>query len=474
MDLTTAQTIASQLSMLETVKIMFDRQRAFFDNGNTRSYAFRKASLLKLRTVIKSYETELLEAMYQDYKKPKMEAFLGDVGVVLEELDFTIRHLKYWMEPERVKTPITLLPSKSKVIKEPKGVVVIFAPWNYPFNLAISPLIGAVAAGNCVFLKPPHETPHTTQVTEKIIREVFLPEHVTTITGEGKEIGQLLLDNLVFNHIFFTGSANTGKWIMEKAAKNLSPVTLELGGKCPAIIDNSARINTITQRIVWGKLFNAGQTCLAVDYVLVHEDRKDDFISKFKQEVEDRYGDDIANSQDYSRIVNQERTRNIISLLENQKIIYGGQYDIDACFIAPTLVEVNNLDNKIMQEEIFGPVLPVIAWKNEKEIIEIVRRNRYPLACYVFSENKRFIDFIHQNIEFGGGCVNNTIVHYANSYVGFGGVMKSGFGKYHGRQSFETFSNAKPILSSATMIDVHIWNPPYKEIKYKIIKKFLG
>lgn len=461
-------------SRLDTVKAMFDKQRLFFDDGNTRSYTFRKTALLNLKRVIKAHEGALLEAMYLDYKKPKMEAFLGDVGVVLDELDFAIRHLKYWMQSERVTTPITLMPGKSKVIKEPKGVVVIFAPWNYPFNLAITPLIGAVAAGNCVFLKPAHETPHTSMVTEKIIREAFQPEHVTTVTGVGSEIGQLLLENLVFNHIFFTGSANTGKWIMEKAAKNLTPVTLELGGKCPAIIDRTARINTITQRIVWGKLFNAGQTCLAVDYVLVHEDLKSAFITKFKQEIESRYGRDIAQSPDYSRLVNQERTKKIVSLIEGENIIYGGQFDIENCYIAPTIIEVDNLDSPIMKEEIFGPILPVITWKEEREIVEIVRRNRYPLACYVFSENKIFIDYIHQNIEFGGGCINNTIVHYANPHFGFGGVMSSGFGKYHGEQSFDTFSNAKPVLSSASMIDVHIWNPPYTDLKYNMIKKFLG
>lgn len=459
---------------LSEVKELFELQRQFFDGGNTRSYAFRKQSLLLLRKTIKKHESALLDAMYRDYKKPKMEAFLGDIGVVLDELDFALRHLKYWMQDKKIKTPITLMPAKSKIIYEPKGVVAIFAPWNYPFNLAISPLIGAIAAGNCVMLKLAHETPYTASVTEQIIAETFSPEHVTTIMGEGKKIGPLLLENLVFNHIFFTGSAETGKWIMEMASKNLTPVTLELGGKCPAIVDSSARLNTIVQRIAWGKYFNAGQTCLAVDYLLVHEDVKDELVGKLISIIKDKYGDNPKQSPDYCRIVNKERTQKIVDLISDEDIMYGGRYDVDDSYIEPTIIEVKDLDSQIMKEEIFGPILPVIVWKEEKEILEIVRRNRYPLACYVFSENRKFIDYIHQNIEFGGGCVNNVLIHYANTHFGFGGVMNSGFGKYHGQQSFEVFSNAKSVLSSASIFDFHFWYPPYTDTKLGIIKRVLG
>lgn len=456
------------------IQRIFEAQRLFFDNGNTRNYTFRRNALISLKKSIKKYEKALIDAMYADYKKPATEAYIGDIGVVLAELEFAIRHLKYWMEERRTSTPLTLYPASSKIIYEPKGVVVIFAPWNYPFNLAISPLIGAIAAGNCVILKPAHETPCTAEITTQIISEAFLPEHVITVMGDGREIGHLLLDNLVFNHIFFTGSASTGKWIMEKAAKNLTPVTLELGGKCPVIVDNSARINTITKRIVWGKFFNAGQTCLAVDYILVHKDVKDKLIAQLIKEIQTIYGNNAELSPDYCRIVNQERTEKIVNLMDGQDILYGGKYNIEECYIEPTVLDVNNMDSRIMQEEIFGPLLPIVTWKDESEVIEIVRKNRYPLACYVFSEHKKFINFIHQNIEFGGGCVNNVLVHYANTNVGFGGVMTSGFGKYHGPHSFETFSNAKPVLSSFSLADLHIWYPPYSDTKLKVIKKVLG
>ncbi len=459
---------------LSSLKSIFEAQRSFFDEGKTLSYAFRRKALEQLKKVIKKYEKDLIDAMYSDYKKPAMEAYIGDIGVVIEELNYTIRHLKYWMQPQNVSTPITLMPATSKVVHNPKGVVSIFAPWNYPFNLAISPLIGAVAAGNCVMLKPAHETPHTSAVTQKIISEAFAPEHVTTVMGNGKEMGTLLLQNFVFNHIFFTGSATTGRWIMEQAAKNLTPVTLELGGKCPAIVDNTARINTIAQRIVWAKFFNAGQTCLAVDYVLVHEDMKDKLIAKIVKEIQKKYGENIVASPDFSRIVNRERTEKIVSLMKGEKVIFGGNYDIDKCYIEPTIIEVSNLNSEIMQEEIFGPVLPIVTWKERSEMLEIVRKNRYPLASYIFSENKSFIDFSLQHIESGGSCVNNAIIHYANPHFGFGGVMTSGLGRYHGQYSFAAFSHAKPVLSSASFIDLHVWYPPYTDLKLNTIKKVLG
>jgi aldehyde dehydrogenase (NAD+) len=458
----------------DVVKEAFDNKRKFFDDGKTMTYKFRLDALKKLRSQIKIYERQLLDAMYLDYKKPATEAFVGDIGVVLEELNFTIKNLKIWMQDRRVPTPITLMPSTSKVIYEPKGVVVIFAPWNYPFNLIITPLIGAIAAGNCAILKPAHETPHTAIVIEKLIKETFDPAHVSLVQGEGKAMGEMLLENFVFNHIFFTGSASTGKWILSKAAQNLTPVTLELGGKCPAIIDDSARLSTTVGRIVWAKYFNAGQTCLAIDHVFVHESIKDMFIDACKKEIINKFGSDPSQSQDFCRIVNSERTQNIVKLLEGQKILHGGKFDVKSCYIEPTIVEVTDINAPIMCEEIFGPILPVIFWKNQEDVKTMIRRNRYPLACYVFSERKKFIEFFHRNIEFGGGCVNNAMAHYGNSHFGFGGVMSSGMGKYHGTNSFETFSNAKPILEAVSLIDLHIWYPPYSDKKLSIIRRVVG
>lgn len=458
----------------EAVKESFDNKRRFFDEGNTLSYQFRVDALKKLKAQLKKYERELIDAMYKDYKKPATEAFVGDIGVVLEELNFTIKNLKIWMQDRRVPTPITLMPSSSKVIYEPKGVVVIFAPWNYPVNLILTPLIGAIAAGNCAILKPAHETPNTALVIEKLIKDTFNPAHVSVVQGEGVIMGEMLLENFVFNHIFFTGSANTGKWIMSKAAKNLTPVTLELGGKCPAIIDGSARMNTTVGRVVWAKYFNAGQTCLAIDHILVHESVKDKFVELCKAEIAKKFGSEPSQSKDYCRIVNSNRTERIVSLLEGQKVLHGGKYNINDCFIEPTIVEVTDLDAPIMNEEIFGPIMPIITWKNQDEVKTIIRRNRYPLACYIFSERKKFIDYFHRNIEFGGGCINNAMAHYANSYFGFGGVMGSGMGKYHGIQSFDTFSNAKPILDAVSLVDLHIWYPPYSDQKLALIKKVVG
>lgn len=456
------------------MKIVFDSQRTFFDAGHTRSYKFRLHALKSLRTAVRTYQEDLMEAMALDYRKPKTEAFLGDIGVVLEELNYTIRHLKYWMQDKKVSTPITLMPGSSKIIYEPKGVVMIFSPWNYPFNLMMTPLIGAITAGNCVVIKPAHETPHTALVIQKLISDTFPSHHIAVAMGDGRIIGPMLLDNFVFNHIFFTGSAKTGKWIMAKAAEHLTPVTLELGGKCPAIVDDSARINSIVKRIVWSKLFNAGQTCLAIDYLLVHEKVKEKLVAKIISLIKAWYGTDIATSPDYCRIVNKERAAKIISLMEGEKIIFGGNYNLEDRFIEPTLIEVNNLDSPIMKEEIFGPLLPIMTWSNKEDIVRIVRKNRYPLACYVFSENEEMINYVHNNIEFGGGCVNDGIIHFANNHFGFGGVMSSGMGRYHGQSSFETFSHAKPILKSMSMVDTHIWYPPYTDGKLNLMKKVMG
>lgn len=459
---------------LQELQTAFEAKREYFDAGNTYPYDFRIAALKKLLIAIKKYNSDIKKALYLDYKKPETEAVIGDIGVVIEELKFTIARLKSWMKPKRVGTPITLMPASSKIVFEPKGVVAIFAPWNYPVNLILSPLIGAIAAGNCCMIKPAHETPHTAILIEKMIKEVFDFQHVSVVMGEGKMMGEMMLQNFVFNHIFFTGSANTGKWIMEQAAKNLTSVTLELGGKCPAIIDSSARLEVTIQRILWAKFFNAGQTCLSVDYVLVHRSISDKFINGLKDAITKTYGLDASTSKDYCRIVNSERTKRLTQFLENGEIIFGGKYDIEGCYLGPTLIKVTDMDSHIMKEEIFGPILPILVWDKIEDVVRVVRKNRYPLACYIFSEDSNFIDNIIQKVEFGGGCINNALAHFGNSHFPFGGVMTSGIGKYHGHKSFESFSNAKPILNSMSMFDLHIWYPPYTETKTKIIEKVIG
>lgn len=470
------ETVSPSISnhTLEQLQLIFDAQRKYFDQGSTLSYEFRIAALKKLLAVVKKYDLDIKKALYLDYKKPETEAIIGDIGVVIEELKFTISRLKSWMKPKRVGTPITIMPASSKIVTEPKGVIAIFAPWNYPVNLILSPLVGAIAAGNCCMIKPAHETPHTALLIEKMIKEAFDFAHISVIMGDGKTMGELMLHNFVFNHIFFTGSANTGKWIMAQAAKNLTSVTLELGGKCPAIIDDTARLKVAIQRILWAKFFNAGQTCLSVDYILVHHKVADALMDGMKEAITKTYGIDPSLSKDYCRIVNAERTKRLVELLTNEEIIYGGKYNIDECYIQPSLVKVHNMESKIMKEEIFGPILPIIIYQDMNDIIDIVRKNRYPLACYIFSENTTFIDQIIQKIEFGGGCINNALAHFGNSHFPFGGVMTSGIGKYHGQKSFECFSNTKPILHSMSMLDLHIWYPPYTETKTKIIEKVIG
>ncbi|MBK8349867.1 MAG: aldehyde dehydrogenase family protein [Saprospiraceae bacterium] len=459
---------------LQEVENSFNSKRLFFDEGHTKSYAFRYQALKKLLSGIKKYKKEILEAMYADYKKPAMEAYVGDVGVVIADLKHTMKGLKSWMAPERVNTPITVQPGRSRIVYEPKGVVVIFAPWNYPFNLAITPLIGAIAAGNCVIIKPAHETPHTAIVIEKLIKEMYAPEYISVVMGDGKTMGEMLLSHFTFNHIFFTGSAATGRWIMEKAARTLTPVTLELGGKCPAIVDTSARIDIAINRISWAKYFNCGQTCLSPDYILVHASIKDKFLQGVVQKISQFYGSDPQKSPDYGRIVNRERTSKILSYLEQGKIYHGGSSDMEDSYIEPTVILVDDLDKPIMKEEIFGPLMVVIAWKNKEDLVKIIRMNRYPLACYIFAEDSRLIDYLVEKIEFGGGCINNALAHYGNSHLPFGGVMNSGFGRYHGKYSFEAFSNAKPILNSMSVADLHIWYPPYTDTKFSLVDKIVG
>lgn len=454
----------------QQITTIFQLQRKYFDDGHSRSFEFRLQALRNLLKAVREHKDEIVEAMYHDYRKPSLEAYMGDVAVVIEDLKLAIKQLKEWMEPQTIASPVTIQPSSGRIVYEPKGVVAIFAPWNYPFNLAITPLIGAIAAGNCIMLKPAHETPHTALVLEKLITSVFDQEHVAVIQGDGRETGPAMLQECIFNHIFFTGSAKTGRWVMEQAAKTLTPVTLELGGKSPAIVDATAKLDIAAKRIAWAKFFNAGQTCLSTDYALVHEDVYDAFVQKMQERIHEFYGDDPAVSPHFSRIVNEERATRIASYLHQGKILAGGQSDITDRYIAPSILLVTDLDAPVMKEEIFGPVLPILKWKDKSEVVDIVRKNRYPLACYIFSEDQTNIDYFIGKIEFGGGCINDAIIHYANPSFPFGGVMTSGSGRYHGKHTFETFSHAKPILRSLSWVETHVWFPPYSSWKSKIIK----
>lgn len=457
----------------EIITSEFNAMRKFFDDGNTKSYQFRKQQLIKLKEQIKFHEEEILQALHNDFGKPRFEAFISEIGVLYEEINYAIKHLSKWMKPKSVCTPLMLQPSKSKIYSEPLGVVLIIGPWNYPFQLIFAPLIGAIAAGNCSIIKPSNETPHTALIIEKIITKTFAPEYVSVAQGPGIDVGPLLIENFKFNHIFFTGSPGVGAKIAEMAAKSLTPVTLELGGKSPAIIDETANLKIAAKRMAWAKYFNAGQTCVSPDYVLVHRNVKDQLVEELKKTILEFYGNNPEVSPDFARIVNDKRFTAVSSYLTQGNIVIGGETNAKTRYIAPTVIDNVKMEDSIMQDEIFGPILPILTWENKDEIIEIVRKNRYPLATYIFTQNKSFEKYIINNIEFGGGAINNAIMHLANTNLPFGGVQYSGLGNYHGRYSFDTFSHKKSILKTATWIDVALQYAPYKEKTLNLIKRFM-
>jgi len=451
---------------------VFNEKREYFDNGNTLSYNFRKKQLKLLKETIKTNEKNILDALYADFKKPKFEAFTGEVGFVYEEINFALKYLKKWMKPTKVSTPIVLEMSKSKIIKEPLGVVLIISPWNYPFQLLLSPLVGAIAAGNCAVLKPSNETPAVSKIIEKIISSCFNSNYISVVQGSGHTVGNYLMNNFVWNHIFFTGSQQVGKMVAKIAANNLTPVTLELGGKSPAIVDKSVNLEKAAKRIVFGKFFNAGQTCICPDYIIVHESVKEPLIKLLKKYILEFYGTSPLESNSLAHIVNSKRFNVLIDYLKDGKIISGGNFDSKSRKIEPTLIDNVDFSMKIMQEEIFGPILPIVEWETEPELIHTIRKNRYPLACYIFTNNKAFEKNIIKYIEFGGGSVNNTLVHLINPKLPFGGVGNSGQGNYHGQYSFDVFTHKKSILKSRTSIDLPLRYPPYTDRKLKQVKLF--
>ena len=453
---------------------IFSQKREYFDNGNTKSYEFRIEQLRKLKKAIKDNEADILSALKIDLNKPEFEAYTSEIGFLYEEISLTIKNLKKWMRPKRVNTPLSLMPAKSRIVSEPLGVVLIIGPWNYPFQLLIAPLVGAIAAGNCAILMPSDLTPATSKLTEKIINETFASNYISVVNGPGAIIGPELINNNKFNHIFFTGSEPVGKAIMKMASEHLTPVTLELGGKSPAIVFEDADIKLTAKRVVWGKIFNAGQTCVAPDYLIVHNSIKERLVNEIAIIIKQFLGEEILNNREYTHILNQKRFNKLLSYLENGKILIGGRHNLELLAIEPTVIEYNNSEHPALKEEIFGPILPLLTFEDKEEIIHIVRKNRYPLATYTFTSSVENEKFIINNIEFGGGSINNTIVHLANPSLPFGGVGNSGIGNYHGKRSFEVFSHTKSILKSSTLIDLPMLYPPYSIRNLKIIKYFLG
>lgn len=459
--------------MSQDIHQRFQDQRSYFDSGATRTTLFRLKQLRALKHMVKNQEEALLEALYKDLGKPAFEAYTGEIGLFYEEVTRSITHLQSWVKQKNVSTPLVLEPAKSWIQPEPKGVVLILGPWNYPFHLVMIPLVGAMAAGNCVMVKPSEQTPHMADLIQSMIEKTFEPRYVTVVRGSGAEVGPKLIQPHRFDHIFFTGSAAVGKEILAMAAPHLTPVTLELGGKSPAIVTEDANLEVAGRRIMWAKCYNAGQTCTAPDYLLVHQEVKDELLGHMVEAIHSFYGPDPLKSDSYSRLVNQKHFDKLVGYLSDGTTVTGGEVDREQLYIAPTILDDITQEDSVMQEEIFGPILPVITFSELDQVVDIVRRHRYPLSLYLFTENRQTEKTIIESLAFGGGCINNCIVHQVNPHLPFGGIGNSGMGRYHGVASFQLFSNMKAMIQSHTWPDPDLRYPPFDEEKLSLAKLLL-
>jgi len=438
-------------------------QRIFFKTQVTKVLDFRIENLKKFKSAILRYETRIAEALFLDLHKSYEEAYLTEISIVLQEIDQHIKHLKSWSKPKRVPTPLQLLPSGSRILYEPLGSALIIAPWNYPFQLLLNPLVGAISSGCCAVLKPSPYTPHAAKVMEELVTEIFDPAYVAMTQG-GRAVNQMLLEQR-FDIIFFTGSQALGKLVMKAAAQYLTPVVLELGGKSPCIVDADANIEVAAKRIAWGKCINAGQTCIAPDYLFVHHSVKDALMKKIAVAIEEMYGKDLKLSRFFPRIVNEQAMERLQKLMQHGKITYGGEVDVAQRFISPTLIEEVHPDSPIMQEEIFGPLLPVMTFDDIDKVTDFINENEKPLAFYYFGTNKAAKEILLKTTS-GGGCINDTLMHIANHHLPFSGVGNSGMNSYHGHFSFQVFSHARAIVSSPTWLDLPFKYPPFKYFKW--------
>ncbi len=438
-----------------------DQTKQFFATNATKPREFRLDALAKLKMALQKNEKAFLDALRKDLRKPEMEAYASELGFLYEEIALTQKKLKQWMAPAFHPSPLSMWPAKSAIYKEPRGLVLIIGPWNFPLQLVIAPLISAIAAGNCAVLKPSELAPNTSALIAKMIEETFEPTYVSCVLGGVEETTALL--NCSWDYIFYTGSTRVGRIIMQAAAKHLTPVTLELGGKSPCIVDESADLDVTASRLVWGKFFNAGQVCVAPDYLLVQENVVEPLLAKLKTVLKEQFGADAKQSPDYGRIVNQVHFERLLSLMDTSKIVYGGRSDAQDLYIEPTILSGISLNDKIMEDEIFGPLLPILSFKTLKEATDIIDHRPNPLALYIFSRNKTSIEQVRSGVRFGGGCVNDTIVHLGNSNLPFGGVRESGIGAYHGRFGFESFSHQKSFVEKGFFPDIPLRYRPYKK-----------
>ena len=456
----------------QMLRDLYQRQKRFFRSGKTRDIDFRLASLKKLYECINSFEKEILEAIYLDLRKEKTDAYATEIAGVYSELKVAIKNVRDWATRQKVPTPFFLIPAKSYIYKEPYGVALIIAPWNYPFQLTIMPLIGAIAAGNTAILKPSEVAPHTAAALEKMINSAFPSEYLHVVTG-GVEETQALLD-LPPDYIFFTGSVPVGKAVMSAAAKHLTPLTLELGGKSPAIIHSSADLKTAAERVCWGKFLNAGQTCIAPDYILVHDAVADSFLDELIKAILKFYGEDASKHPRYCRIINDRHFQRLTALIDSEKVVFGGRTIASDRYIEPTLLYPAGWDDPIMRDEIFGPILPIVPYSDLDDLIERINDRPKPLALYMFLRDKVVRRKLIRDISFGGGAVNNTIMHIVSHEMPFGGVGQSGMGRYHGRYSFEAFSHTKSILRSYNLTDsVEIAYPHKRGLFFKLKLKIM-
>lgn len=446
--------------------------RSFFSSGATRSYAFRKQQLLKLKQAVIHHEQEIYDALYADLKKNKEEAWITENGFLLHEINHALKWLSAWMEPENKNTNLLNLPSSSYVVKEPLGVVLIIGPWNYPLQLLMMPLVGAIAAGNCVVLKPSEFAPATSAVMQKIVDGIFPKTYVLYMPGDGATVIPGMMENFTFDHVFYTGSTAVGKIIYKMAAEKLVPVTLELGGKSPCVVTADANIKVAANRIVITKFSNAGQMCVAPDYILVDESIKEKLVAAMKKKILDFFTAQPANSEEYGKIINEKQFNRLLSYLDEGTIVHGGDHDINRLYMSPTLIDHVIPDSAIMQEEIFGPILPVIGFQTEEEALAIINRNPNPLAFYIFSSNNKKAQQWVDMVPSGAACINNASWHVTNHHLPFGGRGFSGTGRYHGKYSFDTFSHEKAVLKTPTWFDPALKYPPFKG-KLKLFKKFL-
>jgi aldehyde dehydrogenase (NAD+) len=450
-------------------KQTLDQQNKYYHTHKTRSYQFRYEALKKLKEAILTYDQEIKDALKKDLNKSEFESFLTEIGITILEINEVMKNLKRWMKPKRVRTPITLFHAKSYIYQEPYGTVLIMSPWNYPFQLAISPLVGAISAGNTAIIKTSEEAPETSKVIQKMISEIYPNDFVSVFTGDIEESKALL--KLKYDYIFFTGSTSVGKIVMGEASKNLIPVTLELGGKSPAIIDETVNLDITAKRIAYGKFVNAGQTCIAPDYIMIKEELKEEFVKSVKKHVESWFGENPIDHADYPKIINEKNHRRLLGLIENEKIIFGGRFSKDK--IEPTILNHITKDSKVMQEEIFGPIIPLLTFKNADELIEEIKWFDKPLALYLFTKNKQLEKKVIDELSFGGATINDTLMHFGNKYIPFGGVGASGMGSYHGYKSYETFSHSKGVVKRSTAIDLSFRYPPYTKKKLRLLSKFI-